>query len=104
MVEAPDVGDADIGKPAQRFVAPPSADGVQISNTGRSSSRMESKSLPSAQENPWGARRGPDAKTTVKLRSPARKADSEMPSTVSGAWVTPATVHAERSLITNQSR
>jgi len=60
--------------------AQPSADGLRTSNVGCNSSRIESTSWPSAQKKDWSARRSPGAHRTVKLRSPAKNAETAIPS------------------------
>ena len=73
------------GSPDSFDRAQPPADGVSTSNTGFSSSRIDSTSCPSLQKKCCSARRSPGSNSTVKSRSPARNAGSEMPSSVSGA-------------------
>ena len=73
------------GRPARLRACPAAGrTGVRISNTGFSSSRIDSTRRPSLQEKSCSDRRGPGSNSTAKSRSPARNAVERDAEQVSG--------------------
>src|SRR5207247_8428457 len=74
------------------------------SKRGLRLSRIDRTRRPPHQKNPCSARRSSGSNKRIKRRSPAKKAGSDIPMTVSDVYVWPPTVQAVRGFTASQSR